>query len=435
VVHSWIDFLDGVELFLEKLDRMKELYSRSSLAKEAADALHGLESSGARALLELSRNVFRKSQDGHTLTRLVDLQSLVLSAKNFAVSECRDVIYALLHLANDVKSESNADDRTNGKKFIFTTDYSRPTVQIFSEFVGYCIEKSLSLDIICRTWARWPQNAWKNTLPSWIGVVSSSQQAESSSPDQAVGKRSFVGPPQDPTYAASRGTAMTWKITGNSLHVTGVILGKVQTLSARVNGDTVPEDCLQMLGWNGSLDEGVPDALWRSLVANRTSAGRMVPSWYRRACALALTKLTDYGDLNISKLVANTSQPSTMIEYLKRVQDVVRGRRFFNCQPLEPHSHPTATVGDNVTMVGKSLLKDDIVGIGAGNVQYGDLVCILFGCSVPVILRPLLGNSVRRDWRVKIVGDCYVHDHIESELFVGVADYQAQRKPITLVIH
>lgn len=39
------------------------------------------------------------------------------------------------------------------------------------------------------------------------------------------------------------------------------------------------------------------------------------------------------------------------------------------------------------------LLDDRVIGSGPEEAQVGDAVCILYGCSVPVCLRPVLGTE------------------------------------------
>ena len=170
---------------------MRNLYNRSQLAKDGPDALQGVDTSGARALMELSRDIFRKSHNSQTLTRLMDLESLVLSTTAFAVTESRDVIYALLYLASDITFESSLTKSPSSKTFLFTTDYSRHPVDIFLDFVQYCIQKSKSLNIICRHWAIWPRPKPETPfegrkLPSWIGVASFARQKFASRTKQPV---------------------------------------------------------------------------------------------------------------------------------------------------------------------------------------------------------------------------------------------------------
>jgi hypothetical protein len=159
----------------------------------------------------------------------------------------------------------------------------------------------------------------------------------------------------------------------------------------------------------------------------------MIPGWYRRACALALTKLTDEGDLNISKLIANLSHPITMIEYLRRVQEVVRNRKFFSCSPQASDDVQEGEFSD-VDSLGTTT-SSDIVGLGPRDMASSDLVCILFGCSVPVILRPTSKDSDSESVDVTLVGEAYVHDHMEGELFAGMSKDELRRRSSTFRIH
>lgn len=51
------------------------------------------------------------------------------------------------------------------------------------------------------------------------------------------------------------------------------------------------------------------------------------------------------------------------------------------------------------------------MGLGPGDVEAGDVVCVVRGSRVPVVLRPVAGKeSVYR-----LVGDCYVHGIMDGE--------------------
>ena len=45
----------------------------------------------------------------------------------------------------------------------------------------------------------------------------------------------------------------------------------------------------------------------------------------------------------------------------------------------------------------------------------GDLICILYGCSVPVLLRR--HNANKSDIYYEFIGECYVHDLMDGEAF------------------
>jgi hypothetical protein len=439
-VISWIDFADAVELFLDKLDRMRDLYGRSHRARYNPDALQKVNTSGARALMELSRNVFHKSQDSRTLTRLMDLESLVLSTTHFAVTDARDVIYALLHLASDIVHNPSHSSQTGPSQGVFpvVTDYSRHPVDIFADFVIYCFTKSRSLDVICRHWTAWPRPAPRITfhgreLPSWIRAASFAPDPKRLSPlPPSIPVFSLVGAPRKPIYAASHNVELSWKKLSNALEVTGLILGHVRNSPAPIVDANIREHQLQTLGWTGSFADGVPDGLWRSLVANRTTDGRLVPGWYRRACALALTKLASSKELKIPKLLADASQPSTMVEYLKRVQEVVQSRK---CLAFTPEiSHDRSRRENDATAT-----KRAVVGMCPQETSSGDLVCILFGCSVPVILRPVYVDAIEdaKDeiQNFKLIGEAYVHDHMEGEILLGMTKEERVQRSTTFRIH
>jgi hypothetical protein len=46
--------------------------------------------------------------------------------------------------------------------------------------------------------------------------------------------------------------------------------------------------------------------------------------------------------------------------------------------------------------------REGYIGLGRESVTDGDVVCILPGCSVPIILR-------KENWYYKLVGDSYIH--------------------------
>jgi hypothetical protein len=121
---------------------------------------------------------------------------------------------------------------------------------------------------------------------------------------------------------------------------------------------------------------------------------------------------TDYnGDLNTSKVIESTSLPQMVIDgYLKRVQSVVWNRRFFR---IDSHE---STATKEVTAL----------GLGPSDVERGDKVCILYGCSVPVVLRELSGSDPRHPLvgdtpYYQLVGECFVHERMDGEA-VAVAE-------------
>lgn len=460
---SWLDFADAVELYSDNINRMRALYRQSSLFKLDPVALDGIECSQAVALMTFSRNIFRKSSNSLIVSRLRNLESLVLAASAFAVSDIRDVVYALLYLAND-SYRSIITRLKSPARQIFSSDYSKHPAEIFEIFVRYSIAESGSLDILCRPWANWPSAARDmdyegRTLPSWIGVALFDQDGPH---PRHIPPEDLLGPVGGRVYDASRGMAMqthttsSWKRTrtpptlsssdgdsddsyliikppllrmrltnDNVLHVKGMILGRITTVSVTTASEGfLKDDWLRTLGWQGTLEKGVDDELWRTLVANRNPDSKAAPTWYRRACALALTKLDHAGNLDITALTADSSQPATLVNYLRRVQEATANRRSFRCRTSGTRLSPTGAE------------TDVIVGFGPEHISSKDhvLVCILYGSSVPVILNKI-EHRVWGTTHVKLIGACYVHGHMDGEIFAGLSEEDIHIKSTTFSIH
>ena len=156
----------------------------------------------------------------------------------------------------------------------------------------------------------------------------------------------------------------------------------------------------------------------------------MAPTWYRRACALALTQLNGSGNLDSEALIADSSQPSTLINYLKRVQEATAKRKIFRCKRPDPD------VG--LTQAKNRALKA-IVGLGPEDMdsENKNLVGILYGSSVPVILRVVDDDRSKADntYHVKLVGPCYAHGHMEGEIFAGMSEMEIKKRTTTFSIH
>ena len=57
--------------------------------------------------------------------------------------------------------------------------------------------------------------------------------------------------------------------------------------------------------------------------------------------------------------------------------------------------------------------REGHVGMAPLRAQSGDAVCVLFGCSVPVVLRRR--HDYEDTW--EFIGECYLHNVINEELF------------------
>ncbi|KAH7064107.1 heterokaryon incompatibility protein-domain-containing protein [Paraphoma chrysanthemicola] len=419
---SWLDFTDAIDIYLHNLNRIQHLIEHSSLPLHERRLPSAHACTRVAALLHLSRNCFRKGPDSKLKTRLMSLEDLVIAAAPFNVSEIRDTVYALLYLASDRSSIAPSGcDRSDDSKSL-SSDYSRHAVDIYSDFITHCIRGSQSLDIIYRPWATWPHKTrgrsyLKRTLPSWIGVASFGDDEAWS---RIARNQVLLGTSDRPLYNTSRGAPMQLTFitdtTPRILHARGIILGTVRASTKLIKDGFIWSYALRLLGWTGNLDNGVDDSIWKTLVANRTSAGSRAPAWYRRACALALTKLNPDGDMDIAAISARKGQASTMMDYLQRVRTVVEDRKVFQYT------------------AGLSAAGELQVGLGPFDLEVGDLVCILYGCSVPVLLRQkAFGFEDNRAVRLK--GMCYVHDNMEGEIFASMTQDEINERTVEFEIY
>ena len=199
------------------------------------------------------------------------------------------------------------------------------------------------------------------------------------------------------------------------LSVKGFVVGHVRLVSDVMRGGIVPGRWVGQLGWGNAGDDAdpnrVPESLWRMLVADRTPRGGHPPPWYKRACLHALHDLrnTD-GEGNLHAGTPSDreiSEHSAM--YLRRVKSVVWNRRLFLADLNDPDAG-APPLGAAIGYGAGAEVKGPLFGIGPSETDDGHRVCILLGCSVPVVL----GRGKRRGLS-RIVGEAYVHGIMDGE--------------------
>jgi hypothetical protein len=377
---KWADFVDAIEIFYRGFDQIRETCSQDDRASYLALKEFHRRSLPAKALVETTINVFRH-WEGNRLQSRWSLEKLVMKLHPFLVSDPRDTIYAVLGIANDnlrsIGTNPGADEQ------ILVGNYNKRPLEVYIDFFRYAISKSRSLDIICRVWAM-PIKNWSTglepehqavALPSWIRAV-----------DIPRLERTFIREPGKCPYRACSDTVaecsfgMSNQLYDGSITTNGIILGVVEEISEVIAS---LEDVLEALYWLKypvHVRTSVPGVLWRTLVGDRDSEGGNPPRWHQRACLYWLNQ--------------ESSQLELVTAYQKRVKEVIFNRKLFAYEELD------------------GSLQDG--GVGPSDVQSGDLVCILFGCSVPVILREHAMNTYI------LIGECYVHRKMEGEHFFGL---------------
>jgi hypothetical protein len=331
-------------------------------------------------------------------------------------------------------------------------DYDKSLMDVCVDFMDYCIEASHSLDILCRHWApppreQTPQERLKRggdskeqeAMPSWIPSI---KGYAFGTPEDALNGRlngdSLVGSLERQNQQHYNASAGLWPFVNfgrleesqdmqieyphistqaspasstpgvqksaqpprpisskfnGTLYVKGFQLGEITKRSGRVADGVINQEALEMGGWPLNCSSStVPDQLWRTLVADRGDNGINAPSWYHRACLECLSHTDQNGDLNTNKLKDYTGTPSTIVSFLNRVQRVIWNRNFFQSEDAK----------------GRILF-----GLAPPKAKAHDIICIFFGCSVPVLLRP--HNTPEGSIYFQFIGECYVHGYMDGE--------------------
>jgi hypothetical protein len=413
---NWDDFADALTTF--------KVHVLPALDYVVQDVL----AYGAQVLVHQKGYLLRDS--GSSMVFTTSLEDLISHLTPFNAGDPRDIVYGVISISREQHSD--------GWYSPTRPDYRKSLLDVYVEFVESCVKNSGRLDIICRPWV--PEiTALKqdvpiqervgfyeltvdNDLPSWMKTLR--HHPYGSGEDVYEGRQyGDIFATAKPTYnacgtcqfdedtrpkfgtrdarvfvtanikhqayitdALDENPEVFYETFDGTLEVQGVVLGAIGQLSDACTGGIIPKEALRMGGWTfpdrrmSQFIDAVPDRLWRTLVANLGFDRGPPPTYYRRACLWALQRMSRAGDLEIKKLLdAHPDFPYK--NFLRRVVDTTMRRRFFKC-----------TVASGVN---GGDLNGQLYGLCPEDTVQTDLVCILYGCHVPVVLRK---RSTRPDF-------------------------------------
>ena len=199
------------------------------------------------------------------------------------------------------------------------------------------------------------------------------------------------------------------------LYVQGVDLGVIADLSARMADGIALQECLEMGGFplrRATAGQNVPDRLWRTLVAGVDSRGRPPTTTTRLAFLNLAKQISEHRSIDPGELLT-TKLDAYIRNFVARMEEVVWNRRIFK--------------GRSWNSSGAVLSQDEeLFGLAPQQARIGDKICLLYGCSVPVVLRECqgsVGTLYFHDEKTKsfyeIVGEAYVDGFMHGEAFEG----------------
>ncbi|KAH6851586.1 hypothetical protein BKA58DRAFT_450785 [Alternaria rosae] len=419
----WNDFKDAIGIFHRYF---KSLQPRIQNPRLSGSPISDVEPLGAKLLAEMTSNLFRTKSNGTSESNM-GLEKLVCQLFTFSTSDPRDTINCLRNLSKELN-------------VVKTRSSSSPA------------RESKSLDIICRHWALKEKQKLDIgttaaprlvTLPSWIFTTEDGSYGAG----EAVfrGRKagdSLVGLPGEAVYNASGcsipivqfgdGDAREWSPSpksgprlsifphDKSLTVSGYLIGKVSWSSPPIRSVLIPQQGLKRLGWtcrDASANKPAPDQLRRTLVAGRGPNGSDVPTYYSLACNYCLLNDTPNGDIDTTGLLRadeSVSPQSIVKDYLERVRAVTSNRVILPGRSTIAAGSPMSNSIPASPISPTSLrTSEDLVGLGPLDTKEHDVIAILYGCSVPVILRR--SGSYNRPQEFRFLGEAYIDGKMDAE--------------------
>ncbi|XXH00245.1 hypothetical protein Hte_006587 [Hypoxylon texense] len=439
---EWRDFADAVSLFNEVEKSTRKISEVMKFNRELGhipDFFGDVSELSATKLVEETNNLFRRLTSKDREAQF-SLEYLVSKLTAFKSSEPRDAIYALVAIARDTRPvttqfENSVIQSWTYPEYIkqklinqlarqsvskpYHVDYAIPLSDVYAQFVKWTIDKSektRALDIICRPWApeppppestsrddsgdeeeeeddeedphchfriktnmNRPEGEGTDTLPSWIPTVDRAAFGMDGTGQKMTRKNadSLVGLPPRRIYRAAGTRVLTdnfrmedgityhnldERLNGlhyHSIFVEGFVLDTVRTLKDPSQQGNIPKDWLALArDKHGQLR----DEFWRTIVADRSPAGENAPRYYPRLVDHAVRQGVPGDALNTKDLV-NWGNCTIVGEVLRRVQSSIWNRKLMRTK------------------------ADRRLGLAPELASSSDLICILYGCSVPVLLR------------------------------------------------
>ncbi|KAK3669770.1 hypothetical protein LTR78_010343 [Recurvomyces mirabilis] len=433
----WSDFETAVSIFVElematrRLPAVPRADHTALSAAEDRSTFKSVPNAGASILVDITSRLLRKTVAG-VHQRSISLEELVAKLAAQETSEPRDIIYALLALAKDtqpslegIATQMDGNDGLeltpaqqkslqliarlipNPTRRRYVVEYKQPIVNVYQQFIAFSLSQAdptRALDVILRPFARTFKESQNYTfdkdamtqfresgnvdveirLPSWIPNAKhlpfqpllrrrqtledtgSSDQIFIHSVERQKGE-SFVGAPgsRQTSYCAAgtraydRNKVRFRKRSDHfSLFAEGFILDTISVVEGPAIMGNIPGR------WTTRWKDRVAhdwDTVWKTLVANRDSEGRNPPPFY----ASALLAAFEYNPEDTSYDTESISREGGA-ELVAKAMLRVKATIYERC----------------LIETGRRML-----GLANSDVEPDDVVCILYGCSVPVIMR------------------------------------------------
>jgi hypothetical protein len=327
-----------------------------------------------------------------------DLFEIVLKHASKQASDPRDKIYAFVGILKQNETH--------------LIDYSSPVRDVYMNFVYHTVLQSRSLDILCALRRDW-NNSNQYEPPLWVP----NWGMKGAYPEdflQAHTKSLYRVCASGATYAQ-----VQFDLVEGAIFVQGGSIDTVHHLGKPClmeRADDFEPALTAILDWwdlskslNGTSVQS-QEAFVRTLCVDRIGTHHITShytkckllQWVLGACSTLALKFRSEIDLDetlrFSAKLHNwslyTAQEARGMEWVSRISSNILHRRL-------------------------CVSSSGILGLGPDAIQQGDKICILLGCSFPVILRPIDNHYI-------FIGSAYVDGYMTGEALEAVEKLEIQ---------
>ena len=343
-------------------------------------------------------NEIQVFQDLHVKSWRPNIDRLLAFSRTALSTDPRDKIYGLLALM---------DESLTG---LIRPDYTDTVENVYRSFAIDTIKATGSLDIL-----RHSEPKTDSTLPSWV-------------PDWVIVPQTTLLTVSDNAFAASGSSRASIQALADphAISCQGFIMDCVDGLGCRWTGGWSPTSVIPGNGRSSPYKsfQDVREAIWKSMVACHYLPSEPLDADYGSLLATLVLATTSLPEQSPIKDLVNSNIFDWCIRFLQGNADLlIAGRRMeeYLWKEVEPkkidavHLRDALMQRDRINL-GRRLFTTGrgYVGIAHEDVERTDAVAILLGCSTPMVLRPVHGDSSGpRRWNV--VGECYLHGIMNGE--------------------
>ncbi|KAI1161520.1 heterokaryon incompatibility protein-domain-containing protein [Nemania serpens] len=353
----------------------------------------------------------------------MSLVALAAYSSCYDATDDRDRLYGIRALANDA--------------FLLDVNYTLSVEDTYLHFTKSFIEHYKSLDIMCFASIHSPQPGsllpswvpdWRSTVDPLVTPLMVSQSARTNIGN--LRPPAVVSEPGDPfpCYAASKNSVAVYEIEGSTLLARGTVIDRVDGL---VRSRTT--ELIQSSALNSPKPPASPEMACSPLDILRSVCKSLVLDRKDRLMRFAMPTEEFFQDF--MRLCAQLITGSTPL-VAKEFQEW-----FDWTKPLQIQGHSFESIlyngmGASINFLSSALNQDENImdtffgrffdtvvkrslrlmvtcngriGLAPEKAMKGDLVCVLFGCSVPVLLR----QSDQKE-TFTFVGECFLDGFMEG---------------------